>query len=1053
MRTKYRLGIDAGGTFTDFVVADEHGQVRLYKALSTPSDPTRAIENGLKLMADDLKTTPSEIVSNCDLCINGTTVGLNALIQHKGAKVGLIATAGHEDSIEIRLGHKEDGYRYDPEYPPAKMLVPRYLRKGVRERVISDGSIRTPMVEDDVRAACEHFRREGVEAVAISFVWSVLNPQHERRAAEIVREMLPNVNLTVGSELYPQIREYTRTSTAVTNAYLSPVLRRYVDAVDAYFRVLGAKHPVRYFQSNGGLAIGKAMTDRSVYAINSGPASGPAAGLYVTSPFGAKNVITVDMGGTSFDITLVKDGTTNLNKNPDFLRYRIGVPMIQVETLGAGGGSIAWIDTMGLLQVGPQSAGASPGPACYGQGGIEPTVSDANLLLGYLNPDGLLGGKLPLDKVSAITAVKRVADPLNLSIERAAYGMYTIVNSNMVNGIRRVSVERGYDPRDFVLVCAGGATAAHITAIAREMGIDTVVVPKLASGLCAFGQIISDVKYNYMATAPVRLDNDAAYARVDQLFGEIETQGRKHLESDGFTPDKIDVQRSLEMRYIGQVHECTVEIGNFPINAETIDQVKEAFHKRHEQLYTYSERHNAVEVVNIESTLYGRIEHPKPLRIAAGGDVRAAVKSERPVIFSVDGSATSTPIYDGAKLGAGDALSGPAVIEEDTTTIVVEPGWQVAVHESGSYVMTRAGGAALKTAGGDTTAGASAASRREPAHVSAEGVRAAAAETPVTAKAAVAEPVAAVKPEIPTAAVAAPVTATVTSIANAAAAAAATGAFGGTKGSGASGGSSNAAFSPTSALISEGVSVQFDGLQALKDVSLEIPSGRVTGLIGPNGAGKTTLVNVLTGFQVPDRGQVRVDGEAVGGNAAHQLRRIGIARTFQSGRLFRELPVIDNLEVTGVGLGLSRREAIKEAERILEWLGISRLGDTIAGALPYTDERRVAIGRAIMMKPRYVLLDEPAAGMSAEESRELAGIIRRIAGEMGIGVLLIEHNIGLVLEVCERIFVLDSGEIIEVGTPDQIRKSDAVRHAYMGTQSDDITPPQRNFRVVGGDAR
>jgi branched-chain amino acid transport system ATP-binding protein len=299
-----------------------------------------------------------------------------------------------------------------------------------------------------------------------------------------------------------------------------------------------------------------------------------------------------------------------------------------------------------------------------------------------------------------------------------------------------------------------------------------------------------------------------------------------------------------------------------------------------------------------------------------------------------------------------------------------------------------------------------------------------------------------------------PATASVTSIAAAAAGSAGTRTAGSADtADGSARGPTSFAFSPGHALISEGVSVQFEGLKALSEVSLEIPSGRITGLIGPNGAGKTTLVNVLTGFQTPDRGQIRVDGEAVGGNAAHQLRRIGIARTFQSGRLFRDLPVVDNLEVTGVGLGHSRRDAIREAERVMAWLGIAHLADTVAGALPYTDERRVAIGRAIMMKPRYVLLDEPAAGMSAEESRELAGIIRRIAGEMGIGVLLIEHNIGLVLEVCERIFVLDSGEIIEVGTPDEIRKSDAVRHAYMGTQSDEVAPPQRNFRIVGGGAR
>lgn len=690
MEHAFRLGIDAGGTFTDFIIANRaSGEVKLFKALSTPSDPTRAIENGLKLIADDLGLPASQVVSDCDLCINGTTVGLNALITHRGGKTGLICTAGHEDSIEIRNGHKEDGYRYDPEYPAATMLVPRYLRRGIRERVISDGSIRTPMNEEDVREACRIFLKEDVETVAISFVWSVLNPAHERRAAEIVREMMPHVILTVGSELYPQIREYTRTSTAVTNAYLAPVMRRYVTAVDAYFRKLGAKQPVRYFQSNGGLAIGKAMTDRSVYAINSGPASAPQAGLYVCAPFGKDNVITVDMGGTSFDITLTRNGQTNLNKNIDFLRYRIGVPMIQVETLGAGGGSIGWIDGLGLLQVGPQSAGSEPGPACYGQGGTEPTTSDANLVLGYLSPDGLLGGALPVDMARARQAVAKVAEPLGISIEQAAYGMFTIVNSNMVNGIRRVSVERGYDPRDFVLVGAGGATAAHITALAREMGIDTVILPKLASGLCAFGQVISDVKYNYMATAPLRLDNDDACEKVDSLFEEIEAQGIEHLEADGFPRSQIDVRRSLEMRYVGQVHECTVDIDTFKITPQTIGRIKDAFHARHEELYTYSERHSAVEVVNIESTIYGRIEKPRAPRLEGEGSPELALKGHRPAIFDASGQATSTPIYDGSRLGVGARVEGPAIIEEVTTTIVIEPGWTAALHESGSYLLTR----------------------------------------------------------------------------------------------------------------------------------------------------------------------------------------------------------------------------------------------------------------------------------------------------------------------------------------------------------------------------
>lgn len=690
MRSKYRLGIDAGGTFTDFILADNEGTAKLYKTLSTPSDPTKAIKNGLALIAEDLGIDASEIVPQCDLCINGTTVGLNALIQHKGAKVGLICTAGHEDSIEIRLGHKEDGYRYDPEYPPAAMLVPRYLRFGVAERVLSNGEIRTPLNEDQVRAACEKFKQEGVEAVAISFVWSVLEPAHERRAAEIVREMLPDVIITVGSELYPQIREYTRTSTAITNAYLAPILKRYVAAVDAYFRELGARYPVRYFQSNGGLAIGEAMTDRSVYAINSGPASAPQAGLFVAAPFGKRNVITLDMGGTSFDITLTRDGEANLNKDIDFLRYRIGVPMVQVETLGAGGGSIGWIDGVGLLQMGPQSAGSEPGPACYGQGGEEPTVSDANLVLGYLNPDGLVGGRLPLDYQKAYNAIKnKIADPLGISVERAAYGMFTIVNNNMVNGIRRVSVERGYDPRDFALVGAGGATSAHITALAGEMGVDTIIVNKLASGLCAFGQIISDVKYNYMATCPSRLEGDAIYAKLNQLFTDIEAEGIEHLHKDGFDDDQIVIKRSMEMRYVGQIHECTVAIDTVDINADTITDIKEAFHRRHEELYTYAERHNAVEVVNVESTLYGVVEKPKPPHIATGCQLEEALKDSRQVVFGAEGERQSTPIYDGDKLGADVVIHGPAVIEEVTTTIVLEPGWRAELHDSGSYVISK----------------------------------------------------------------------------------------------------------------------------------------------------------------------------------------------------------------------------------------------------------------------------------------------------------------------------------------------------------------------------
>ena len=690
MRTHYRLGIDAGGTFTDFVLANKSGNIKIYKTLSTPTDPTKAIQDGLQLISDDLKISSEDIISQSDLCINGTTVGLNALIQHKGSPVGLICTEGHEDSIEIRLGHKEDGYRYDPDYPPAVMLSPRYLRKGIRERILSNGKIKVSINEEDVREACKIFINEGIDTIAISFIWSVLNQSHEIIAEKIVREMMPKAFVTVGSKLYPQIREYTRTSTAVTNAYLSPTLKSYVSAINEYFTNLGGENNVRYFQSNGGLATGELMIDRPVYAINSGPASAPIAGLSIAKSFNYQNVITVDMGGTSFDITLTKEGSTNLNKNIDFLRYRIGIPMIQVETLGAGGGSIGWIDQMGLLQVGPHSAGANPGPACYDNGGEKPTVSDANLVLGYLNPEGLVGGKLPLNYKNAFNSIEEnIAKPLEIEVQKAAYGIFTIVNNNMVNGIRRVTVERGYDPRDFVLVAGGGATGAHITALAREMGIDTVLVSKLSSGLCAYGQIISDVKYNFMATVPTRLNSLKAAEEINNSFRDIELKGIKYLNKDGFEEKNINIYRSLEMRYVGQIHECTVNIDFFEITNETLKNIKEAFHNRHKELYTYSETESPVELVNIESTMYGRIDRPTYLELENKDQINNALKTSRNLIFSETGNLIKTPVYDGNKLSPGNKINGPAVVEEDTTTLVIEPEWFLELHKSGTYIIKR----------------------------------------------------------------------------------------------------------------------------------------------------------------------------------------------------------------------------------------------------------------------------------------------------------------------------------------------------------------------------
>jgi N-methylhydantoinase A len=694
---QYRLGVDAGGTFTDFVLADGAGRMHLFKATSTPEDGTRAIADGLGQIAEALGQPVSQILSNLDLCVNGTTVALNALIQHKGVKTGLICTAGHEDSLEIRLGHKEEGHRYDARYPAATMLVERYLRRPIRERVLADGTVHTPLNEDDVREACERFRAEGVEAVAISFVWSIANGAHERRAAEIVREMLPDVYVSVGLEVFPQMREYTRTSTTVVNAYLGPVLSRYVNRIERFYVDNGVESPVRFYQSNGGMASPAAMTARAVNAINSGPASAPRAALFVAKPFGYRNLITVDMGGTSFDITLTKDGVTNVSKDMDFLRYRIGTPMIQVETLGAGGGSIGWIDSTGLLRVGPQSAGAMPGPACYMRGGVEPTVTDANVTLGYLNPEWLLGGRVKIDGRASHAAIEtRIAKPLGIGVGKAAYGIYNIVNVNMINGIRRVSIERGYDPRDFVLIAAGGATSLHIAGLAREIGVKTVLVPKLASGLCAFGQLLSDVKYNYMAACPTRIDAHTAVERIQRQFERLEADAVAALEREGFPRERILVERQLDMRYCGQVHECSVNIGSMEVNNDTIEQIRGMFDERHKQLFTYAEPESAVELVNIESTVYGVLDQPPPQTIEAGtGDVELAVKTRRNMIFGrgQDIETLNAPVYDGTRLGAGDVVAGPAVIEEVTTSIVLPPDWSARLDATGVYVLTDAGGA------------------------------------------------------------------------------------------------------------------------------------------------------------------------------------------------------------------------------------------------------------------------------------------------------------------------------------------------------------------------
>jgi N-methylhydantoinase A len=684
----YRVGVDTGGTFTDLIVVDPQGRVDLFKTPSTPGDPPLAIRNGLTSIAERLGTSVEGFLRQCDLIIHGTTVALNALIQLKGARIGLFCTRGHEDSLEIRNGHKEDGHRYDFQYPAATMLVPRRLRIPVTERVLSDGSVRVPLLEEDVQRGIDLFRREGVEAVGVSFLWSFLHPEHERCVGEILAQELPEAHVTLSVDLLPQIREYTRTSTVAVNAYVAPGLSRYITSIESMLAELGYANPIRYVQSNGGLTSGRTFARRAVSALNSGPAAGPSAALHYTASLDESDVLTLDMGGTSSDISLARAGKVDLVKDVDIGRYRVGVPLVNVISIGAGGGSIAWIDRQGFLHVGPQSAEAVPGPSCYMRGGTEATVTDALVVLGYLNQKALLGGQMSIDAEAAVTAVRdRVASPLGISCERAALGIFDIVNSNMIGGIRSVSVERGHDPRDFSLVAGGGATSAHAGRLAADLGIGQVIIPRVASGLCAFGEAIADVKHTQLASYAVsfpRLDS----RRLDELFVQLEQQGRSELHEEGFSDDEVYVERSLDMKYVDQVHECRVEIPVFEIDHSRLPEIEDAFHRRHEALYTYCERDNTPELINIEVNVYGRsprISVPQAQTSGPGGPSAAA---GRACYFREYGEYRLTPVYDPSRVAVGDSIEGPAIVEEETTTIVVFPGSRLQLRRADVYVMT-----------------------------------------------------------------------------------------------------------------------------------------------------------------------------------------------------------------------------------------------------------------------------------------------------------------------------------------------------------------------------
>jgi N-methylhydantoinase A len=684
--------MDSGGTFTDVVVLDNMAsEWSLYKVLSQRHNPSAVLHEGIAKAAEGAGIGVEAFIADTEMFILGTTVATNALLQHRGAKVGLLATRGHQDSLEIREGHKEDGHRYDWDYPPAEVLVPRRRRIPIAGRLLSDGTEREPLDMEELEQAVQMLKKEAVEAVAISFLWSFQSPDHELRAAEVVRREMPDTYLCASHELLPMIGEYNRVSTVVVNAYLAPVVKRFVDGMEAALADVGFRGPIRYFQANGGMSSGPLLATKAIYALNSGPAAAPTAGAEFSRMY-SKDVITVDAGGTSLDVGLVRGTETDVRLTSDVARYRIGIPMVNIETLGAGGGSIAWIDTRGLLSVGPQSAEARPGPACYGFGGTEPTVTDAFVVLGWFNQKSLLGGEMPIDANAASSVVEeRIAKPLGLTTEQAAEGIIRIAAGNMVGGIQRASIERGYDPRDAVLVAIGGSGPAFACRLARDLDMTTVVVPRVASGFCAFGAALSDVQHDFVATYASDL-NHVDLDRFNAILEGLEQRGREELAAEAGVSEVV-VRRSLEMRYADQVHNCLVQIPVAGvIDADAVAVIREAFDRRHEQLFTYAEPWNDALLVNVHVSVIGRqakrAEHRwfRPVNVPTSEDTRE--HTAREVYLPSHGKRVAVPVIAAVEVTDGMTVEGPAIVEEITTTILVEEGWTLRLDDRGFYEVT-----------------------------------------------------------------------------------------------------------------------------------------------------------------------------------------------------------------------------------------------------------------------------------------------------------------------------------------------------------------------------
>ncbi len=685
----YKIGVDVGGTFTDLVYINSNGSTCLIKTPTTPDDQSEGVIRGLRIIAARENMDVQELLKNTELIIHGTTVATNTMLEFNGAKTGLITTAGFRDDIELRRGYKEK--IFNPRYPGPTPIAKRRHRLVVNERIDREGEVLISLVENEVVEAVRKLKSQGIESIAVSLIFGFLNPVHEERIAAIIEKEHPRCFISLSHQVLPQIREFERLSTTLVNAYTGPRLENYLRNMVAELKELGFASALLVMLSGGGIVDTEYAGKYAVYSLLSGPAGGVVASSQLMGGFDS-NLITIDIGGTSCDVSIIEGGKPSVTTDCWFSRYRVAVPMLNIHTIGAGGGSIAWIDSGGALQVGPQSAGANPGPACYGKGGDKPTVTDANLLLGFLNPDNFLGGAMKLDPEAAeATIEKNIARPLGLDAIQGAEGIFRIINNNMINGIRVVSVQRGHDPRDFALVAYGGNGAVHAGVLARELGIKRIIVPRTATAFSARGMLHSDIIINKVRTY-MGCSYDYDLSSINESLGSMRDEVKR--EWPGFLSEATSLSEMIiykyyaDMHYKGELHEITV-----PLHAQQgavedshISQAINQFHAIHEQRHTFANREDPVYFMNLR--LEARINVDKPhleIHEYVGEDPSASLAFHRPVYFSEAGGLTETPVYDGVLLQCGNIMKGPCIIEEPATTVVVSPGQTARLTEMDNY--------------------------------------------------------------------------------------------------------------------------------------------------------------------------------------------------------------------------------------------------------------------------------------------------------------------------------------------------------------------------------